>query len=34
MQARSGKLARADDLRRKVRYFSDGAMIGGKALVE
>jgi hypothetical protein len=32
--ARGGKLSQADYLRCKVRYFSDGAVIGGKAFVE
>jgi REP element-mobilizing transposase RayT len=32
--ARGGKLSPADYLRCKVRYFSDGAVIGGKAFVE
>ena len=32
--ARGGKLSEADYLRCKVRYFSDGAVIGGKAFVE
>ena len=32
--ARGGKLSQADFLRCKVRYFSDGAVIGGKAFVE
>jgi putative transposase len=32
--ARGGKLFQADYLRCKVRYFSDGAVIGGKAFVE
>jgi hypothetical protein len=31
--ARGGKLSEADYLRCKVRYFSDGAVIGGKAFV-
>lgn len=31
---RGGKLSEADYLRCKVRYFSDGAVIGGKAFVE
>jgi hypothetical protein len=31
--ARGGKLSQADYLRCKVRYFSDGAVIGGKAFV-
>ena len=32
--ARGGKLSQADYLRCKVRYFSDGAVIGGKAFVD
>ena len=32
--ARGGKLSEADYLRCKVRYFSDGVVIGGKAFVE
>jgi hypothetical protein len=32
--ARGGKLSQADYLRCKVRYFSDGAVIGGEAFVE
>ena len=32
--ARGGKLSEADYLRCKVRYFSDGAVIGGKAFVD
>ena len=32
--ARGGKLSQAEYLRCKVRYFSDGAVIGGKAFVE
>jgi len=32
--AQGGKLSQADYLRCKVRYFSDGAVIGGKAFVE
>jgi hypothetical protein len=32
--AKGGKLSQADYLRCKVRYFSDGAVIGGKAFVE
>jgi hypothetical protein len=32
--ARGGKLSQADYLRCKVRYFCDGAVIGGKAFVE
>jgi hypothetical protein len=32
--ARGGKLSQADYLRCRVRYFSDGAVIGGKAFVE
>jgi len=31
--ARGGKLCQADYLRCKVRYFCDGAVIGGKAFV-
>lgn len=32
--AKGGKLSQADDLRCKVRYFSDGAVLGGKNFVE
>ncbi len=32
--ARGGKLSRPDYLRYKVRYFSDGAVIGGRAFVD
>ena len=32
--AKGGKLSQADYLRCKVRYFSDGAVLGGKNFVE